>query len=137
MFRANLGQAHIRFRAAWARQGHTLDEIPFHAIGGVWGSWLGLALVIISLLAQLFVAIAPPGTSDLATAEDFFKAYLALPVVLFFWACGYLWKREGYLRIDQIDVDTGRREHDWERINAYRAKVASWPKYRQWFHKIF
>jgi amino acid transporter len=35
--------AHIRFRKAWKYHGHTLDEIPFKAIGGVWGSYLGLA----------------------------------------------------------------------------------------------
>lgn len=45
--------AHIRFRKAWAYHGHTLDEIPFRAAGGVWGSWLGLFLVIIVLMAQV------------------------------------------------------------------------------------
>ncbi|KAI8243827.1 Amino-acid permease inda1 [Colletotrichum sp. SAR 10_99] len=129
--------AHIRFRAAWKAQGHTLDELPFRAIGGTAGSWLGLFLIFISLLAQFFVAIAPPGSADLATAEDFFKAYLALPVVLFFWACGYLWKRQGFLKLSQIDLDTGRREHDWDEIHAYRAKVATWPKWRQWLDKVF
>ncbi|KIW87454.1 uncharacterized protein Z519_12090 [Cladophialophora bantiana CBS 173.52] len=129
--------AHIRFRAAWTHQGRSLDDIPFKAIGGVWGSWLGLFLVCIALAAQFFVAIAPPFTSDLASAEDFFKAYLALPVVLFFWACGYLWKRHGFLRLDQIDLDTGRREHDWETINAFRARVATWPWWRKALSAIF
>ncbi|KAF6788165.1 amino-acid permease inda1 [Colletotrichum sojae] len=129
--------AHIRFRAAWKAQGHTLDELPFRAIGGVVGSWIGLLLVFVSLIAQFFVAICPPGSNDFATAEDFFKSYLALPVVLFFWACGYIWKRNGFLKLSQIDLDTGRREHDWDEINAYRAKVASWPKWRQWLNKVF
>ncbi|KAF6823039.1 amino-acid permease inda1 [Colletotrichum musicola] len=129
--------AHIRFRAAWKAQGHTLDELPFRAIGGVVGSWIGLLLVFVSLIAQFFVAICPPGSNDFATAEDFFKSYLALPVVLFFWACGYLWKRNGFLKLSQIDLDTGRREHDWDEINAYRAKVASWPKWRQWLNSVF
>ncbi|KIY02703.1 uncharacterized protein Z520_01168 [Fonsecaea multimorphosa CBS 102226] len=129
--------AHIRFRAAWAHAGRSLDEIPFRAIGGVWGSWLGLFLVFIALAAQFFVAIAPPFTTDLGSAEDFFKAYLALPVVLFFWACGYLWKRNGFLRLDQIDLDTGRREHDWETINAFRARVATWPWWRKALSAIF
>ncbi|KAF9875056.1 hypothetical protein CkaCkLH20_07322 [Colletotrichum karsti] len=128
--------AHIRFRAAWKAQGHTLDELPFRAIGGTAGSWLGLFLIFISLIAQFFVAIAPP-SGGLASAEDFFKAYLALPVVLFFWACGYLWKRQGFLKLSQIDLDTGRREHDWDEIHAYRAKVAQWPKWRQTLHKVF
>lgn len=45
--------AHIRFRSAWALNGHTLDEIPFRAIGGVYGSWIGLGLVVLVLVAQV------------------------------------------------------------------------------------
>lgn len=45
--------AHIRFRHAWAHQGHTLDEIPFQAIGGVYGSWIGIFLIVIVLVAQV------------------------------------------------------------------------------------
>jgi amino acid transporter len=71
------------------------------------------------------------------TAKGFFQAYLAAPVILFFWAVGYLWKREGVLRLSQIDVDTGRRELDWDDIKAYRAEVASWPKWRQIFNMFF
>ncbi|KAL3419699.1 amino-acid permease inda1 [Phlyctema vagabunda] len=129
--------AHIRFRKAWAHQGRSLDEIPFKAIFGVTGSYIGLFLVFICMAAQFFVAIAPPGVSGTGTAEDFFIAYLALPVVLLFWAIGYLWKRKGYLRIDQIDVDSGRREHDWDVINAYRANQANLPKWRRVFNKVF
>jgi amino acid transporter len=45
--------AHIRFRKAWIHHGHTLDEIPFKAIGGTAGSWLGLFLIGIVLVAQV------------------------------------------------------------------------------------
>jgi amino acid transporter len=38
--------------------------------------------------------------------------------------------------MDQIDVDTGRRELDWEAINAYRAEVATWPAWKRFLHKI-
>ncbi|WXC66954.1 Amino-acid permease inda1 [Fusarium graminearum] len=129
--------AHIRFRKAWARQGHTLDEIPFQAAFGVAGSYFSLALIILVLIAQFYVAIvAPPGSSGMGTVEGFFISYLALPVVLVFWAIGYLWKREGWISIDKIDVDTGRREHNWDEINATRAKIATWPAWRRFLHKI-
>ncbi len=130
-------QAHIRFRKAWHRQGRSLDDIPFKAIGGVYGSYLGIFLVLVALVAQFYVAICPPFTNQLGTAEDFFKAYLALPVVLLFWASGYLWKRQGFLKLDQIDLDTGAREHDWETINAYRAKFKTWPAWRRALTAIF
>jgi amino acid transporter len=51
--------AHIRFRKAWLRQGHTLDEIPFKAVGGVYGSYLGLGLNILCLIAQVFTPPLP------------------------------------------------------------------------------
>lgn len=123
--------AHIRFRSAWKHHGHTLDEIPFQAIGGVYGSWAGFILCIIVLAATCYTAIEP------LDAEEFFKQWLAVPVVLVFWAIGYVWKRTGWLSLDQIDIDTGRREHDWDTIQAYRDEVARWPAWRRIFHKLF
>ncbi|KAI2468877.1 amino-acid permease inda1 [Annulohypoxylon bovei var. microspora] len=128
--------AHIRFRNAWAYHGHTLDEIPFKAIGGVYGSWLGLILVVLVLIAQFYVAICPPegGFNDVA---GFFQVYLAFPVVILFWAVGYAWKRTGWLRTHQIDVDTGRREVDWDDINQYRAQIAAKPAWSRMLHFLF
>jgi amino acid transporter len=128
--------AHIRFRKAWLYHGHTLDEIPFKAVGGVYGSWLGLFLIAIVLVAQFYIAISPIG-SKTGSAKEFFYAYLAFFVVLFFWAYGYLWKRKGWLRTAQIDVDSGRRELDWDYINADRAKIAALPAWRRMLGKVF
>ncbi|KAJ3497216.1 hypothetical protein NLG97_g2071 [Lecanicillium saksenae] len=130
--------AHIRFRAAWKYHGHTLDEIPFKAVGGVTGSWLSLFLIFIVLIAQFYTAVAAPvGESGLGTVEGFFKSYLALPVVLFFWACGFAWKRTGWLTIAKINVDTGRRELNWDDINAYRARIAAYPAWRRILYHTF
>lgn len=86
---------------------------------------------------QLFSAIAPPGKEGLNDAEGFFKEWLTVPVILFFWICGYLWKREGGLKLDQIDLDTGRRELDWDAINAYKAEIAAMPAWKRNLRKIF
>jgi len=128
--------AHIRFRKAWAYHGHTLDEIPFKAVFGVWGSWLGIIIIVLVLIAQFYTAISPIGT-DVGTAEGFFESYLALPVVIFFWICGFAWKRKGWLRTHQMDVDTGRRELDWDYINKEREMMASWPVWRRFMSHIF
>ncbi|AEO71273.1 uncharacterized protein THITE_2123475 [Thermothielavioides terrestris NRRL 8126] len=128
--------AHIRFRRAWQYHGHTLDEIPFKAVGGVYGSYLGVLLVVLVLVAQLFVAICPVG-GGYNSAEGFFMSYLALPVVIAFWVYGFIWKRTGWLRTEQIDVDTGRREHDWAVINEYREKLAKMPAWRRIIHALF
>ncbi|PBP15959.1 hypothetical protein BUE80_DR013307 [Diplocarpon rosae] len=130
--------AHIRFRKAWAYHGHTVDEIPFQAIFGVWGSWVGLILCALVLAAQFFVAIAPPGNNDeLNDVEGFFAAFLTIPVVLVFWAVGFAWKRTPWLRTKDMDVDTGRRELDWPAIHAFREEVQTWPAWKRVLHKVF
>ena len=66
---------HIRFRRAWAVQGHSVEELPFRALGGVYGSWFGVILIILVLIAQFYVALWPIGGMDpdpKIVAEDFF-----------------------------------------------------------------
>lgn len=82
------------------------------------------------------MAIAPVG-GGITDAEGFFQSYLALPVVIVFWIGGFLWKRTGWLRLDQIDLDTGRRELDWDYINADRAKLAAMSPIKRWFYILF
>jgi amino acid transporter len=128
--------AHIRFRKAWAYHGHTVDEIPFKAALGVYGSWLGLFIIFIVLCAQFYTAVSPIG-SRVGTAEQFFKAYLALFVVAAFWIAGYFWKRTGWLRTAQMDVDTGRRELDWDLINREREEMKTWPAWKRVMARVF
>ncbi|OJD17113.1 hypothetical protein AJ78_02757 [Emergomyces pasteurianus Ep9510] len=123
--------AHIRFRAAWAYHGHTVAELPFTAAFGVYGSWLGLILIVIVLAAQFYVAVAEKDV------EAFFKSYLAAPIVLFFWICGYLWKGKGWLKLSQIDVDSGRREIDWEEHNRKQEKIRNSPLWKRIGYKLF
>lgn len=70
---------HIRFRKAWKLQGHSIDELPFRAFGGVYGSWLGFILVCLVLIAQFYTAVWPIGGRDpdgKKAAETFFLSYL-------------------------------------------------------------
>lgn len=48
--------SHIRFRSAWKHHGHSVEEIPFRAVFGVWGSWIGLILCVVVLAAQVRTA---------------------------------------------------------------------------------
>lgn len=67
--------AHIRFRKAWAYHGHTLDEIPFKAAGGIYGSYLGFFLCVIVLMAQVSLAM-------LCRADvSFFSSFFSFSVV--------------------------------------------------------
>jgi len=123
--------AHIRFRAAWKYHGHSLEELPFKAIFGVWGSWLGLIIIFLVFVAQFWTAIKP------MDAAAFFKAYLALPVVIFFYICGYIWKRAKWLSLAEIDIDSGRRELDWEAHEKMLLERRSWSVWRRTWNKLF
>jgi len=107
--------AHIRFRKAWAYNGHTTAELPFQAGFGTWGSWLGLALNILCLIANLYISIDPKGTPAATAASDFFQSYLAVPFVIICWVGYKIYSGKWRLLtpISEIDVDSGRRAFDF------------------------
>ncbi|KAL8868442.1 MAG: hypothetical protein Q9174_004991 [Haloplaca sp. 1 TL-2023] len=105
--------SHIRFRAGWKAQGHTLDELPYKASFGVVGSWCGFFLAVIALLATFYVSLFPIGSP--ADAENFFANYLALVVVILLYLGWKLWSRgKGglYVPASKMDVLSGMRTFD-------------------------
>ncbi|KAM0751784.1 hypothetical protein T439DRAFT_379874 [Meredithblackwellia eburnea MCA 4105] len=131
---------HIRFRAAWKVQGHSVEELPFKAMGGVYGSWFGVILVVLVLIAQFYVAIFPLGgsLSGMEAAENFFKIYLAAPVLLFMWAGCYAWKKTLPHKASDIDLDTGRKS--WltvEEMRLYRAERRAAPFHVRLYRILF
>ncbi|PPQ76659.1 hypothetical protein CVT24_011911 [Panaeolus cyanescens] len=133
---------HIRFRRAWIVQGHSVEELPFQALGGVYGSWFGVILIILVLIAQFYIAIWPiGGTAGLSggeIAQAFFKVYLALPVMILFYVIGYAWKRTLPQRAHEIDLDTGRKS--WltvEEMRQFRAERKSAPLYVRIYRMLF
>ncbi|KAK5448002.1 hypothetical protein LTS15_009026 [Exophiala xenobiotica] len=112
----SIGLAHIRFRAAWAYNGHSLDELPFRAAFGVWGSWLCFLIAVIALMAQFYVALYPVGGPNL-NANTFFQLYLAGPLLIFLFLAWkiYSWSvrpgdRPLFIRLKDIDIYTDMRE---------------------------
>jgi len=95
--------AYLRFRAAWKAQGHSVDELPFRALGGIWGAWQAIIILVLVLMAQFYVAIFPIGgtLSGSDAAQSFFLAYLAVPVMLAFYIVGVIWKRTRPLKARQ------------------------------------
>ncbi|RMZ70683.1 amino-acid permease [Pyrenophora seminiperda CCB06] len=116
--------AHIRFRRAWALNGHTLDELPYRASFGVWGSWLCFLINAVALIAQFYVALYPVGGTPLSV-EGFFETYMAAPflVVLYLMWKVYSWfkhpsHRPLWIRTKDIDIYTGMRQEQREMISG-------------------
>jgi amino acid transporter len=60
-----------------------------------------------------------------------------MPVVLIFWAFGYLWKGKGYMKVSDIDVHSGMREHDWDEIRRINLEHAAKPVWRRFLSYLF
>lgn len=126
---------HIMFRWAWKTQGHTLDELAFVAPFGVIGSWFGLILNILCLIAQFYIAIFPIGASP--SAEAFFQAYLAAPILVIFYVVWKIWKKTPFMRPSTIDLVTGRRLLDTQQIiDEERIKRAAWPLWKKIYFEL-
>lgn len=126
--------AHIRFRKAWIQQGNLLSDLVYQSPVGTVGSWIGLISLLLILVAQLWVAIDPVGStspSPRERASNFFTAYLAAPVVLTFYAFYKIWYRTSWVRVKDIDLNTGRHESS---SAVYRDKVREdktlWPRWK-------
>lgn len=93
-----------------------MDELPFRAAFGVWGSWVCLVINVLCLIAQFYVALYPVGGPYL-NPTIFFQDYLAGPflVVLYLIWKVYSWfarpeHRPLFVRTKDIDIYTGMRE---------------------------
>jgi len=136
----SINVAYLRFRAAWKAQGHSVDELPFRALGGIWGAWLAIIILVLVLIAQFYVAIFPIGgtLSGTDAAESFFLAYLAVPVWILFYIVGVAWKRTRPQKASEIDLVTGRK--CWasaDELNAERAAVKALPLFKKITHALF
>lgn len=126
---------HIRFRRAWHLAGHTLDELPFKSQPGVIGSWVGLIMNFLILVAQFWTGFAPVGYGDMTASElveNFFEAYLAFPIIMLSYIVYKIWFKTKFKRAHEIDISSGRRDIDLTEILAEeRAARAQWPKWKK------
>ncbi|KAN0103177.1 amino acid permease [Hyaloscypha variabilis] len=132
--------AHIRFRSAWKKQGHSLDELAFRSQVGVYGSWLGFLLNCLVLMAQFWTAAWPIGYGTFTAsgiAQNFFLAYLAAPVVILFYIPYKIYYRTPFMKTSNMDLQTGRRELDTPAlIEAERVERMQLPRWKR-IYKIF
>jgi amino acid transporter len=126
---------HIRFRKAWARKGRRVEDLAFRSQAGVLGSYIGLGMNILVLGAQFWVGAFPIGWRDMSSrdlAESFFLKYMAAPIVASFYLCHKMYYWTTVVKIENMDVDTGRREFSLPILIA-REKEArkAWPRWKK------
>lgn len=134
---ASICLCHIRFRRAWALRGRSLDDIPFASQVGVAGSWVGLGLNACILVAQFWVGAFPIGWETLPTrdvVQIFFLKCMGIPIIFLFYLGHKLFYRTAYVRVRDMDVDTGRRDFNLPILKAQeRGERAAWPRWKRFY----
>ncbi|SCU96545.1 LADA_0H01486g1_1 [Lachancea dasiensis] len=100
----SIALSHVRFRAALHAQGKSLDELGYIPWTGLWGSYYSMAMIILILVAQFWVAISPVGSAQL-DVTSFFENYLAMPLLIVLYLGYKLVSRDWRLVIAAKDVD--------------------------------
>jgi yeast amino acid transporter len=102
--------SHIRFRQGWKAAGRSVDDLPFKSQLGVYGSYLGVLLVVLCLMGTFYVSLFPVGGSP--DAKVFFEGYLAAPVIIALFLGYKTYTRDWRfgVKIKDMDLDSGRRD---------------------------
>lgn len=119
----SINLAHIRFRSGWKAQGHTLDELPYQAQFGIIGSYVGLFLNCIALIATFYTALLPVGSGP--DAKNFFENYLAALIVValyLFWKAFTRFRGGLYVKAQDMDLVTGMRTFDLDPLENAKPK---------------
>lgn len=129
--------AHIRFRRALYVQGRNTDELSFTSQTGVLGSYYGVILNTLVIIAQFWIALFPVGEAP--SASGFFQGYLGFVILVIFYIGHKIWRKNWILLVpaSAIDIDSGRRETDLEALKEELAHERSELARKPWWFRLY
>ncbi|EGW35712.1 uncharacterized protein SPAPADRAFT_132936 [Spathaspora passalidarum NRRL Y-27907] len=129
--------AHIRFRRALYVKGRNTDELVFTSSTGVIGSWFGVLLNSLVLIAEFWIALFPLGEAP--SAEGFFSVYLGFLIMIGCYVGHKLWRKNWilFIRAKDIDIDSGRRETDLEALKRELAEERRVLQSKPWWFRLY
>ncbi|SHO76501.1 Similar to S.cerevisiae protein GAP1 (General amino acid permease) [Malassezia sympodialis ATCC 42132] len=132
---------HIRFRAAWKYQGLTLRQLSWASPLGTIGSYIGLSLCILVVIATFYVSAFPIGEASMNgndRAENFFNGMISLVIVIVFGLVYKLFARTRFVRLGEMDIHTGRRESVGDEVlEQEQAEKRAQPMWKRVLGTIF
>jgi amino acid transporter len=139
---ASICLCHIRFRRAWADAGHTLDQLPYRSQAGVIGSYIGLVGNCLVLAAEIWLAISPIETPDSpktssAVAKNILLQLMTIPIVVIFYFGHKMWFRTKIIKVEDMDIDTGRSFSRLHNMFAEQQEVRqTWPFWKRLYRSL-
>ncbi|PKI83344.1 hypothetical protein MVES1_002933 [Malassezia vespertilionis] len=127
--------AHIRFRAAWAKQGYSVSQLQWRSPFGVYGSWGGLVFNILLVCAQFYLSVFPINEAEKTGGDRVYSFFLgfisAILILVFYIACKVI-KRTKIVSLEDIDLLKGRSTlrcmEQQEMEEADTAEMPLWKK---------
>lgn len=108
----SISLCHIRFMQTLKHRGMSRDELPFKAHFMPWGAYYAAFFVTLIIIFQGY------GVFFDFTASDFLASYISVFIMIAIWiVCQIVIKGPLLLSLDEVDIDTDRREIDaivWE-----------------------
>jgi len=123
---ASINLAHIRFRYGWYYHGFSKEQLPYQAAFGIYGSYIGLGLCLLAIIATFYTSLFPVHSDP--DAEVFFENYLAAPIVIALYLGWKIYSRdwEMFVRTRDMNVTVGIRRGSLEL--AAEEKRGGWKK---------
>ncbi|KAK6460659.1 amino acid permease [Scheffersomyces coipomensis] len=129
---------HLRWRWALHAQGRSLDEVAFVSPMGTFGSYTGAIILFLIVIGEIWVSIWPIG--DGVSAETFWQNCLSLPLLILM-IIGHKTYRKSWRRImiklEDIDLDTGRRDVDLELLKQEIAEEKQFLKSKPFYYRFY
>lgn len=97
-----------------AAHGFTKEQLPYQAAFGVYGSYIGIFLNLLAIIATFYTSLFPLGGSP--SASVFFENFLAAPIVIALYLFWKIWSRDWklFIRAKDMDVTVGIRRGSLE-----------------------
>ncbi|ODQ83130.1 hypothetical protein BABINDRAFT_31195 [Babjeviella inositovora NRRL Y-12698] len=128
---------HIRFRQALTFYGRDTSELAFTSQATVYGSWWGFIMNILIMIAQFWIALFP--LHDNPDPAVFFKNYLAFPIVIAMYVGHKIYLKNWimYVKLPQIDIDSGRRDLDLDKVKQELAEERLELALKPFYYRVY
>ncbi|OBZ90070.1 Lysine-specific permease [Choanephora cucurbitarum] len=125
---AGIAGVHIRFRRAYVRQGRSIEDLPFKALGYPFSGLFACVLCILIILGQGYIAFYPQWD-----VVSFFTCYIG---IVPFFLCYIIHKvvtKGKVVPLEEVDFETGRvTRFDIEKDNEVDEQVPTWKRILGW-----
>ncbi|CAI5756676.1 unnamed protein product [Candida verbasci] len=129
---------HLRWRYALYERHRSLDEVIFKSPLGIFGSISGLILLVLVVIGEIWISIWPIGSN--ADVVTFWQNCLSLPLLLAIYVLHKTYARSWnclWVKLEDIDLDTGRREVNIENLKQELAEERQKLKNKPIYYKVY